>query len=123
MTTKIKEYKQKQLKHQVLNHKEIMIIYNSRRYFCPYCGKTFNERNNFDKTYSCITNATLISILKDLKHYTATYTHIADRYEISLTTVVNIFDNHVQIKRHQLQSIICIDSYHVLKKKNNEEIH
>ena len=78
---------------------------------CPYWRKTFNEPNSFDKSYSSITNVTLISILNDLKHYTATYSSIAKCYNVSPSTVVRIFDNHVQLKRHHLQEIICIDDF------------
>lgn len=110
--SKIKEYKNKKFIHKIINGKETFIIYRARRLVCPYCGKSFNEDNPFDKTYSSITNATLISILKELKHYTATYTSVAQRHGISPTTVMNIFDNHVQIKRHPLQEIICIDEFY-----------
>ena len=110
--SKIKEYKKKTFIHQIINCRDTYIIYNSRRYVCPYCGKTFNENNPFDKTYSCITNATLISILKEFKHYTATYSSVAERYGISPTTVMKIVDNHIQIKRHCLQTVICIDEFY-----------
>lgn len=111
-TDKIKEYKNKVYVHQIVRNRDTYIYYNARRYICPYCRKTFNEDNPFDKKYSSITNATLINILDDLKHYTATYTHIAQKYNISPTTVMNIFDNHVQIPRHKLQDIVCIDEFY-----------
>ena len=110
--SKIKEYKKKTFIHQIINCRDTYIIYNSRRYVCPYCGKTFNEDNPYDKTYSSITNATLISILNEFKHYTATYSSVAKRYGISPTTVVKIVDNHIQIKRHRLQTVICIDEFY-----------
>ena len=64
------------------------------------------------KAYSSITNTTLIAILENLRHYTATYTKIADKYAISVRTVIRIFDNHVQIRRHHLTDIICIDEFY-----------
>lgn len=111
-TEKVKEYKSKVYIHQIIRNRDTYIYYNARRYICPYCKKTFNEDNPFDKKYSSMTNATLINILNDLKHYTATYTHIAQKYNVSPTTVMNIFDNHVQVARHKLQDIICIDEFY-----------
>ena len=91
-----------------------MIKYSNIKYNCitKYWRKTFNEPYSFDKSYSSITNVTLISILNDLKHYTATYSSIAKCYNVSPSTVVRIFDNHVQLKRHHLQEIICIDDFY-----------
>ena len=85
-TEKVKEYKSKVYIHQIIRNRDTYIYYNARRYICPYCKKTFNEDNPFDKKYSSMTNATLINILNDLKHYTATYTHIAQKYNVSPTT-------------------------------------
>lgn len=99
-TSKVKEYRQRKYVHQIINGTDTYINYDLRRMLCPYCGKTFNESNSFNKSYSSITNITLISILKDLKHYTSTYSAIAKHYNISSSTVVRVFDNHVQIKRH-----------------------
>lgn len=112
ITQSIKDYSLKTLAHQVINHRLTFIQYNCRRYICPYCHKTFYEDSPFGKTYSSITNATLIFILEDLKHYTATYSHIAQRYGISPTTVTRLFDNHVQIPRHKMQRVICIDEFY-----------
>ena len=111
-SSKVKEYKNKKIGHQVLNGRDTFIIYECRRYICPYCSKTFNEPNSLDKSYSCITNATLLAILNSLKHYTSTFTTVANQFGVSITTVVRIFDNHVQIKRHVLQEVICIDEFY-----------
>ena len=65
---------------------------------CPYWRKTFNEPNSFDKSYSSITNVTLISILNDLKHYTATYSSIAKCYNVSPSTDDFYFDRRSKYK-------------------------
>lgn len=112
MTSKVKEYKYRRYSHQIIDSQETYVFYRQRRMVCPYCGKTFNERSTFGKAYSSITNTTLIAILENLRHYTATYTKIADKYAISVRTVIRIFDNHVQIRRHHLTDIICIDEFY-----------
>lgn len=100
------------LAHQIINHRLTFIQYNCRRYICPYFHKTFYENLAFGKKYSIITNATLIFILEDLKHNTATYSHITQRYGLSPTTVTRLFDNHVQIPRHKMQRFICIYEFY-----------
>ena len=54
----------------------------------------------------------LFRSLDDFKSYTATYTAIAKKHNVSVSTVVNVFDNHVQIQRHKLKEIICIDEFY-----------
>lgn len=109
MTSKVKDYRLKKLSHQVYKHINTTISYNCRRYVCPYCNKTFNEDSPFGLTYTSISTSVLLAILNDLKHYTATYTHIATQYHLSPSTIIKIFDNHVQINRHRLQKVLNID--------------
>ena len=111
-TNKVKEYKTKTFVHQIFSTRDTTIIFKCRRYMCPHCGKSFNEKSPFGHSYSSISTVTLIGILNELKHYTATYTHIAKRYNISTSTVVNIFDNHVNVHRHKLQEVINIDEFY-----------
>ena len=111
-SSKIKDYSLKKFSHTFINKKQTYIIYKCRRYICPYCHKSFIEDNPFGKQYSSLSNLTLISILDDFKSYTATYTAIAKKHNVSVSTVVNVFDNHVQIQRHKLQEIICIDEFY-----------
>lgn len=111
-SNKVKDYTIKKYSHQIINHFDTTIYYQCRRYVCPLCNKTFNESSPFGKTYHCISNTTFVHILEDLKHYSATYSQVAKKYKVSPTTVMKIFDNHVQVKRHTFPEVICIDEFY-----------
>ena len=59
-----------------------------------------------------MTPTTVINILKDLKPYTSTFSSVAKKYGVSVSTVVDIFDRHVQIPRKKLTSILCWDEFY-----------
>ena len=52
---------------------------------------------------------TIYAILNDLKDYTITFKNIAEKYNVSKNTVINIFDNYIDVKRRTLPEVICID--------------
>ena len=109
LTDSIKDYYLKSYHHGILNGLDTIIVYHCRRYKCSHCGRTFKEKSSLGNQYFSITPTTVISILNQLKHYTATYSEVARRHHVSISTVVSIFDNHVQIKRHKLSTVLCID--------------
>lgn len=82
------------------------------RYKCPKCGKTHTlpivgiERN---KT---ISNFVLIAIKKEF-YEIQSFTVIANRYDVSLQKVLDIFDEYTKITpRRPLPKYLCIDEKH-----------
>ncbi|WP_249029464.1 ISL3 family transposase [Tannockella kyphosi] len=112
ITSTVKDYKTRELKHKVIIHCDTTIFYRQRRYKCNHCKKTFIEPNPFGNSRKTLTPTTIINILNDLKPYTATYSSIASKYHVSVGTVVDIFDKHVQIPRKQLTDILCWDEFY-----------
>lgn len=51
-------------------------------------------------------------ILNDLKPYNATFSSVAKSYNVSVTTVIDLFDKHVQIPRKTLTTILCWDEFY-----------
>lgn len=122
MTSKIKDYHEKKIIHSILTVKNCYIIYNARRYCCPHCHKIFYETNPFAFGCSRISIATVYNILTDLKAPNETFVSVASRYNISPTSVVNIFDQHVHISRRPLPSCIAIDEVFAFKSYNSQYI-
>lgn len=108
----VKDYKIRKLKHKILIHFDSTIFYNQRRYVCKDCGKTFVEKAPFTGNRNVMTPTTVINILNDLKPYTATYSSVAKKYGVAVSTVVDIFDKHVQIPRKNLTEILCWDEFY-----------
>lgn len=114
-TTNVKDYKTKELKHQIINNENCIIHYKARRYKCHICGKSFAEQNPFLHRKSKMTSTTVCKVLDDLKNSHETFASVAQRYFLSPTTVVRIFDKFVNIARKPLPRILCIDEVYYRK--------
>ena len=54
-----------------------------------------------------ISQNTAASILEDLKPYNSTFSSVARKYNVSVTSVINLFDGHVQIPPGTVSEIMC----------------
>ena len=111
-TRYVKDYRTRKLKHKILVNFSSTIFYRQRRYLCRNCQKSFVERSPFTGNRHTMTPATVINILNDLKPYNSTYSSVAKKYGVSVTTVIDIFDRHVQIPRKKLTDILCWDEFY-----------
>lgn len=105
----VKGYTTRKIAHKVMMGRQSIIRYRARRYICAKCGKTFIEDNPFSHYQQRVSVAVIDQIMQDLKHQNETFTSVARRYNLSPTTVQNIFDRHVSIGRIQLPEYILID--------------
>lgn len=109
---KIHGYYKRKLKHSTFANKPCIIYYEQRRYICLECCTTSCEQNPFIDTSERITYETKINVLNDLKHPEATYTSVANRYDLSPTKVIRIFDKHINIERKPLPRVLSIDEHY-----------
>ena len=121
MTNKIKDYKDKKIVHSVLNVTNCYIIYHARRYQCSHCKKTFYENNPFSFG-GRLSVVTVSNVLRDLKSPNATFTDVAKRYNISVTSAINIFDRHVHISRRQLPECLALDEVFAFKSHDSDYV-
>lgn len=112
---KIKDYQNKKILHSVLTHHICRINYKARRYVCTACGKTFYEENPFAYKNMKISLLTVYNVLQDLKNLNETFSSVAKRYHLSPSTVIALFDAHVNISRRQLGKYINIDEVYAFK--------
>lgn len=109
---KVHGYYKRKLIHSTLVNRKCTIIYAQRRYKCQRCDYTFHEDNPFGHKKENVTYETKVNVLKDLKYPNFTYTSTARRYNLSITKVQRIFDNHVDIKRKSLPEVLSIDEHY-----------
>lgn len=114
-TTKCKELKVKII---ILAENKV-IHYSARRLRCE-CAKTFYEENPFIKDEKKLSDNVVKLILKELKRYNHTFLEVAQRFNISVTKVIEIFDCHVQIKRKSLREVISIDEFYFSRRSKNK---
>lgn len=119
---RVKDYVKKKITHSVLNGEKCYIIYDARRYQCPHCKKIFYETNPFTIGNSRLSIATVYNILRDLKLPTETFTSVANKYGVSATTVINIFDRNIHISRRQLPEFLGIDEVYAFKSHDSQYV-
>ena len=92
----------------------ITIILKRRIYQCN-CGRTFREKNPFVSTKQKITIQKEYKILEALKDINKTYSSVAEEFDISTTSVMNIFDKKVSIPRGKFTDVLCVDEVYSKK--------
>lgn len=108
----VKDYTNKKIAHSVFNFSHAFINYRKRRYVCKDCGKIFSEEFRLAIPYQKISNATVIQILKDCKRCNYTFTSIAEKNGVSPSTVVNVFDQYIDMKPGHLPRVLSIDEFY-----------
>ncbi|MCI1966487.1 MAG: ISL3 family transposase, partial [Oscillospiraceae bacterium] len=109
-TSNIHDYRWQTVKDIPAFGKHTVLIFRKRRYRCPSCGKRFFEENSFLPRYYRITNrfaAYIISKLTDVRSFTS----IAHESNLSVSTVIRIFDCIDYGKPRQLPAVISIDEF------------
>lgn len=104
-------YYQKKLTHSTLANRSCTIYYKQRRYRCRHCEFTFHENNPFALPNEHLTYETKFNVLTDLKFSHITYTYVAQKYHISTTPVLRLFDKHVNIPRKPLPEVLSMDEH------------
>lgn len=100
------------IKKKIIHDNKQIIYYSARRLKCD-CGKTFYEDNPFIETKEKkISNNLLKELLEFLKRYNHTFLEAAERFNLSVTKVIELFDTHVQIKRKALREVISVDEFY-----------
>ena len=102
----------KKLYHPYSNDRKWIIFFHHYKFKCNSCGSTFLQKNNIVHSGKCISLPGELNILHKLKNYKTTFQDVSDFYHIPKMDVINCFDNHVDIKRHYLTKVICVDEFH-----------
>ena len=113
--TKVKDYVRK----KIVLDKDRIIFYKARRFVCK-CKKAFYEENPFSNERKKVSDHLIKCILGDLKRYNHTYLEVAEKYGISVTEVMDIFDRHVQIERKSLREVVSFDEFYFSRHSRNK---
>jgi transposase len=102
----------KKLYHPYSNDRKCFIYFYHFKFKCNNCNSNFLQKNNIVYSGKCITLPGELNILHKLKNYKTTSQDVSDFYHIPKMDVINCFDNHVNINRHNLTKVICVDEFH-----------
>ena len=122
LTSKIKSYSLRVIKHSVLHPLPCLIHYKARRYVCPTCSKTFYEHNPFISGNLKVSTATVYNVLQELKRPENTFQSVANTFHLSPSSVSNIFDKHIQVGRLPLSECICFDEVYAFHSDTSDYV-
>lgn len=109
-TNCVHDYRRQTVKDLPSFGKHTVLILRKRRYRCPFCGKRFFEKNPFLPRYSRMTSrlsAYIISKLSDV----CSFTSVAREVNLSVSTVIRVFDCVNYGKPRQLPQVVSIDEF------------
>lgn len=108
--------KQRTINHPILqDNYELILILKQRRWRCtnPNCRYETNESFKFvNKSRRC-TNATDMLIVTAYRDLSLSSVAIANKFRVSDTYAMDVFDRYVKLDRLPLSDIISVDEVHV----------
>lgn len=108
-TIYIHDYRKQTIKDISAFGKNVFLILRKRRYVCKQCRKRFYEKNNWLPHFYRMTNRLAAYIIEKLSD-TVSFTHVAKEVNLSVSTVIRVFDN-VNYSKPQLPNILAIDEF------------
>ena len=108
-TKYIHGYRKQKVKDLGVFGQKTILIYNKRRYRCNKCGKCFSEKNTFLPKYHRMTSRLIATIIDKLRSEVS-FTHVAGELNLSVSTVIRIFDK-VNYPKPNMSEVLSIDEF------------
>ena len=108
-TSTVHDYRTQRIKDIPAFGKLVTIVLRKRRYRCTHCGKRFFESNSFLPKYHRITSR-LVAFVIDKLRDERSFTSVARETNLSVTTVIRIFDV-VSYPKAKLPQVLSIDEF------------
>lgn len=106
--------RKRKIEMSLFAHYKTDITLEFYRFRCKNCLTIFNDDAALTSSGESISRSTKFSVLQDLK-YDLSFTYIAMKNNISIQTVINIFESFVFPTRRKLPDVICMDEFKNLK--------
>lgn len=109
-TRTVHDYRTQKIKDIPAFGKLVTIILRKRRYRCKDCGKRFFEDNSFLPRYHRMTNRLSAFVMEKLRDVRS-FTSVAKEVDLSVSTVIRIFDLISYPKLQHLPEAVSIDEF------------
>ena len=110
VTSRVHDYREQTVADIPLLMEKSVVIFRKRRYFCPHCGKKFDENNSMLNRYKRQTSRLRLHVLGSLCDM-KTLTQVAQEHFISPGIVSRIMDCMKYPKPAILPRTIAIDEF------------
>ena len=109
-TRKSKGKRSRDVKFGAMQHHTVTATYLQRRYKCQECNHTFIEKNPFVSRYLRLSKSNLEYLFRQLGE-NGSFTEMAKRSDISVSTVIRYCSKLAIPKPAQLPTVLGIDEY------------
>ncbi len=109
-TNSIHDYRSQKIKDIQAFGSEVVLVLRKRRYCCTECGKRFIEKIDFLPKYYRMTSR-LIEYIIDKLHMVTSFTDVAKDTNLSVSTVIRIFDHVSYSVPKKLPKSVAIDEF------------
>ena len=116
-TRKSKGKRPRDVKFGAIQHHTVTATYLQRRYKCQECNHTFIEKNPFVSRYLRLSKTNMEYLFRQLSEK-GSFTEMAKRSDVSVSTVIRYCSKLAIPKPAQLPTVLSIDEY-----KGNAEGH
>ena len=120
--TVVHAWTERTINYSLHSGRKIDIVLKLRRYRCKDCRKTFMQYNPFAIKQGRIAVEMIVNILRDLQNPSSTFTSVGKRYNLSATTVMNIFDTRVNMTRLPLGEYVCLDENYAFRSDRSKYV-
>ena len=109
-TRKSKGKRSRDVKFGAMQHHTVTATYLQRRYKCQECNHTFIEKNPFVSRYLRLSKSNMEYLFRQLGEK-ETFTEMAKRSDVSVSTVIRYCSKQAIPKPTQLPTVLGIDEY------------
>lgn len=110
LTDKVHDYYLRTIKDVPIRGKQVLILYNRRRYKCTHCGKNITEETKLIGKYSRISKKLVETVIERLKDIVS-FKQVAKENNISTTSVMRFFDYVSYRFAGFTSNVLCIDEF------------
>lgn len=112
LTNRVHDYRPtSKIKHSIIHHKPVILLYKKCRYVCTNCAKRFTEPLSFVSKYAKVSNLLIQNVLKHCKQMIS-LTAISSLIGVSISTVSKRFNDYVDYsKPSELPTMLSIDEF------------
>lgn len=109
-TNKVHDYRTQTVRDCKAFGDNVELVLAKRRYVCPHCSKRFAEPNNFLPKYHRMTNRLIETVLELLSNERS-FTSVAKETNLSVSTVIRIFDRVHYPSLQNCPKVLSIDEF------------
>ena len=109
-TSLVHDYRMQKIKDSPAFNEQVILILRKRRLHCPHCNHHFYQKLDFLPRYYRMTTRLIAGVINTLREC-CSFSSVARTFNLSITTVIRIFDLVSYPRYYSLPKSIAIDEF------------